>query len=62
MLLFTFSSNILLAQNLVPIDNESSVAFGIKNFGSTVNGKFTGVKGKIVFIRREKSLFQKRIS
>ena len=49
MLLFTFSSNILLAQNLVPIDNESSVAFGIKNFGSTVNGKFTGVKGKIVF-------------
>jgi hypothetical protein len=30
MLLFTFSSNILLAQNLVPIDNESSVALALR--------------------------------
>lgn len=34
---------------LTPSDNGSSVVFKIKNFGWTVDGSFTGLKGHIVF-------------
>jgi polyisoprenoid-binding protein YceI len=37
------------AQTYTPIDAESTVYFRIKNFGSTVDGRFTGLKGIIRF-------------
>lgn len=36
-------------QHYMPIDAESSVEFKVKNFGSTVKGRFTGLSGKVVF-------------
>ena len=42
-------SNIVNAQKFVPIENESKVKFTIKNFGLTVDGTFSGVKGTILF-------------
>ncbi len=43
------SSLTIFSQNYTPVDNGSSVKFGIKNFGFNVSGTFTGLKGKIVF-------------
>ncbi|ULQ54371.1 YceI family protein [Flavihumibacter fluvii] len=37
------------AQQLVPVDNESSIRFSIKNFGFSTNGSFKGITGKISF-------------
>jgi len=37
------------AQQFVPVDKGSMVNFTIKNLGLNVNGKFTGLKGNIVF-------------
>lgn len=37
------------AQNYLPVDEGSSIKFTIKNFGFTVDGSFTGVKGNIRF-------------
>lgn len=37
------------AQIYAPVDATSEVSFKIKNFGSTVDGKFTGLKGTINF-------------
>lgn len=37
------------SQTYIPLDNESTIEFKIKNFGSTVDGKFSGLKGAIVF-------------
>ena len=36
-------------QKYTPIDSESKVSFKIKNFGSTVDGSFKGLKGTINF-------------
>lgn len=36
-------------QTLIVTDNGSAVKFGIKNLGSTVTGKFTGIAGLITF-------------
>ncbi|MBI2731147.1 MAG: YceI family protein [Sphingobacteriales bacterium] len=41
--------NLLQAQNYVPVDDGTGVKFKIKNFGITVGGSFTGLKGKIEF-------------
>lgn len=37
------------SQNFQPTDEGSSVTFKIKNFGLTVQGSFTGLRGKIQF-------------
>jgi polyisoprenoid-binding protein YceI len=37
------------AQVYTPVDAKSKVSFAIKNFGSTVNGTFKGLKGNITF-------------
>jgi polyisoprenoid-binding protein YceI len=37
------------AQVYKPVDAESKVSFAIKNFGSTVEGTFKGLKGSITF-------------
>jgi polyisoprenoid-binding protein YceI len=37
------------AQVYKPVDTESKVSFAIKNFGSTVDGTFKGLKGTITF-------------
>jgi polyisoprenoid-binding protein YceI len=37
------------AQNYLPVDKGTSIAFDIKNFGFLVEGSFTGVKGNISF-------------
>lgn len=39
----------VIAQNLIPKDNESSITFTIRNFGITVDGSFKGLKGSIIF-------------
>jgi polyisoprenoid-binding protein YceI len=39
----------LSAQNFKPSGTESKVTFKIKNFGSTVDGSFSGLKGSVVF-------------
>jgi len=36
-------------QKYTPIDSESTVSFKIKNFGSTVDGSFKGLRGTINF-------------
>jgi polyisoprenoid-binding protein YceI len=36
-------------QELIPVDDESSITFSIKNFGLSVEGTFRGLKGKIRF-------------
>lgn len=47
-ILFLFV-NFAIAQQFKPVDEGSEVSFKIKNFGVNVSGKFTGLKGKIVF-------------
>ncbi len=37
------------AQQYTPADQGSSITFKIKNFGFTVDGSLSGIKGKIVF-------------
>jgi len=37
------------AQPFTPVDASSSISFKIKNFGSTVEGRFQGLTGTIVF-------------
>src|ERR1700744_66172 len=39
----------LSAQEYKPIDDSSSVEFGIKNFGVTVSGTVKGLKGSVHF-------------
>ncbi len=39
----------VFSQTFMVTDNGSSVKFGIKNLGSMVNGKFTGIAGLITF-------------
>lgn len=39
----------LSAQEYKPVDDSSTIGFGIKNFGVTVNGSFKGLKGTIHF-------------
>jgi len=36
-------------QTYIPVDEESTIEFRIKNFGSSVDGTLTGLKGTIVF-------------
>ena len=43
------------AQKFQPIDRQSEVSFSIRNFGITVNGKFTGLKGEIGFDTQQPS-------
>ena len=38
-----------VAQNYIPVDNGSTVAFTIKNFGFSVDGSFKNLQGNIVF-------------
>lgn len=42
-------ANLLMAQHYTPADEGSEVKFRIKNFGVTVGGDFTGLKGTITF-------------
>ena len=42
-------STIVNAQKFIPIENESKVKFEIKNFGLTVDGTFSGLKGSILY-------------
>lgn len=42
-------SLVLSAQEYKPVDDSSSIGFGIKNFGVTVSGTFKGLKGSIHF-------------
>jgi polyisoprenoid-binding protein YceI len=44
-----FSSGQATAQQYTPADQGSSVSFKIKNFGFTVDGSLSGIKGTIVF-------------
>jgi polyisoprenoid-binding protein YceI len=44
-----FFSLVLSAQEYKPLDDSSSIGFGIKNFGVTVSGTFKGLKGGIHF-------------
>lgn len=37
------------AQNYRPLDSESKITFAIKNFGTTVEGSFKGLRGTIAF-------------
>ena len=39
----------LFAQSYSPVDDSSEVKFSIKNFGLSVSGSFTGLRGKIIF-------------
>jgi len=48
-LLFAFFPFGLSAQSFKPVDDSSSVAFKIKNFGVSISGTFTGLHGDIVF-------------
>lgn len=48
-LFFIVLYSIVPAQVYVPVDAKSKVSFKIKNFGSTVDGSFTGLKGTINF-------------
>jgi polyisoprenoid-binding protein YceI len=48
-LFFCLFSNSLFSQNYLPVDKGSEIAFNIKNFGFTVEGSFTGIKGNIQF-------------
>jgi polyisoprenoid-binding protein YceI len=47
--LFIVLYSSLCAQVYVPVDATSKVSFKIKNFGSTVDGSFKGLKGTIHF-------------
>jgi polyisoprenoid-binding protein YceI len=38
-----------IAQTYSPKDDKQAVSFGIKNFGVTVKGSFTGLQGSIIF-------------
>lgn len=42
-------SNVIQAQKFAPVESESKIKFTIKNFGLTVDGTFSGVKGSILF-------------
>lgn len=44
-----FVTVISFAQHYSPVDDGSEVKFKIKNFGVSVAGNFTGLKGKIIF-------------
>jgi len=48
-LFFILLFSIVQAQVYVPLDATSKVTFKIKNFGSTVDGSFKGLKGTINF-------------
>lgn len=39
----------LSAQKYLPVENGSDINFSIKNFGFTVNGSFSGIRGNIQF-------------
>lgn len=39
----------LFAQSYSPVDDSSVAKFSIKNFGLSVSGSFTGLRGKIIF-------------
>ena len=45
---FIITAN-LFAQNYVPVNEGSKVAFKIKNLGFNVDGSFTGLKGSVKF-------------
>jgi polyisoprenoid-binding protein YceI len=47
--IFTVLHSGSFAQTFIPDDASSKVSFKIKNFGSTVNGSFKGLKGTILF-------------
>src|SRR4051812_31567402 len=51
LLVFTVAvyAGCLFGQSYSPVDDGSEVKFSIKNFGLSVNGNFTGLKGKISF-------------
>jgi polyisoprenoid-binding protein YceI len=38
-----------MAQNYIPINENSKIGFVIKNLGLNVNGSFSGLKGTIIF-------------
>lgn len=47
--IFALIHSSAFAQTFIPDDASSKVSFKIKNFGSTVNGSFNGLKGTILF-------------
>ena len=49
LLFFVLMANTLTAQKFVATDTDSKIKFAIKNFGLTVDGTFSGVKGTILF-------------
>jgi polyisoprenoid-binding protein YceI len=49
LLVLLLLSGSLSAQSFKPVDDSSSVAFKIKNFGVGISGTFTGLSGAIVF-------------
>ncbi|WP_395054524.1 YceI family protein [Flavobacterium sp.] len=48
-ILIVLMANTLTAQKFVATDTDSKIKFAIKNFGLTVDGTFSGVKGTILF-------------
>lgn len=48
-LLTASTGHVAIGQSLTPSDAKSTVQFKIKNFGSTVDGTFKGLKGTIDF-------------
>lgn len=56
LLLFALNaSNLSWSQRYEPVESKSSITFKIKNFGSTVDGSFKGIKGTIRFDPNELS-------
>lgn len=49
LILLLQSGHAAIAQDYKPLDSESKITFAIKNFGSTVEGSFKGLKGTIAF-------------
>ncbi len=56
-LVFFLFVSAAIAQNYLPVDENSTVKFMIKNFGLTVNGSFKGLKGKVTFNPADLSTF-----
>jgi polyisoprenoid-binding protein YceI len=48
-IVFLFLTNSIMAQNYIPINENSKIGFVIKNLGLNVNGSFSGLKGTIIF-------------
>src|SRR5947209_6346289 len=51
LLIVLFNMVVAHTQQLIPVDEASSVTFSIKNFGINANGSLKGLKGSITFSR-----------